>query len=82
MTYAQAASLPTSGYLPEFDGLMLKDYRGGDKALIATGILTGHERFFYVRIHSDGFHDYFKYKGTCETDACERGGRNHTTGCV
>lgn len=63
MTYAQAALLPTSGYLPEFDGLMLKDYKGEDKALIVAGILTGHERFFYVRIHSDGFHDYFKYKG-------------------
>ena len=42
---------------------MLKDYKGEDKALIAAGILTGHERFFYVRIYSDGFHDYFNYKG-------------------
>lgn len=63
MTYAQAASLPTSGYLPEFDGLMLKDYKGEDIALIAAGILTKHERFFYVKIQSDDCHDYFKYKG-------------------
>lgn len=63
MTYAQAASLPTSGYLPEFDGLALKNYRGEDKALIVAGILNGHERFFYVKIQSDGCHDYFKYKG-------------------
>ena len=63
MTYAQAALLPTSGYLPEVDGLMLQAYKGEAKALIAAGIMTGHERYFYVRIHSDGFHDSFKYKG-------------------